>query len=40
MTRRQLFGHAAVLLAFTIGGAIVAAQAKPATVTLTIDGMT
>ena len=40
MNRRQLLAHAAVVLAILLGASAVAAQAKTATVTLIIDGMT
>ena len=40
MTRRQLLARAAVVLATSIGVTVIAAQAKMATVTLIIDGMT
>ena len=40
MTRRHLLAHAAVVLATSLGVTVIAAQAKTATVTLIIDGMT
>ena len=40
MTRRQFLAHTAVVLATSLGVTVIAAQAKTATVTLIIDGMT
>ena len=40
MTRRQLLALTAVVLATSLGVTVIAAQAKTATVTLIIDGMT